>query len=1409
MKIFDYAAGEFAPTQPQFALNKEFSDEASYLEVVVAEHQRQIKVQSRQIAAGAIPILQQALPETAPVPEPELVQLIELLASSLSAGIDTPVPFGGTETAWFLKVTDLNGDWNAEVTKPSEAKVLLWEHAIKAAIQSASQELALHHYVVFEQRAEEALQRLRRLRAAVHLHLNAREIAGFASDNFIQYCRMETPDIPDLEAQELKHLLGMLNITFVNLLKTQNESEVVLNLCTFWAQHLIPRYDCSLQEWQFLVASIELGVHRAAGDWCSRELARYFLILNQAVTRFAFCGVFFRNFNDVLTRINQPLGKLPFDSREYLRTALGQLLLDEGSSGSVCLQQWGILTTRKPLGGVQPEVFRRFTVQAVNACRHLAERSWLDWLEEELNRAALTLEYAHGRLAMDATLKEMTGTASENLREGLEVFRTYVRLSKDLTLLLDTAHRFRLLSPTISQAKTRYQTWFAQLFAAGYPNSIWQHTKTIARALVTAVRQNAGSSPFWIKYLPTLELIEALPEVIPQAQFVLQAFPQITPESVIENQHGNENCHRDIVWMVRRSLLEYLRHGETLSPQATLNWMLEEVFPYLHSIPQEDFYRIYSEVYQTLIMHEGVQESGFLNAFGQIVEESASVSLSIQLWRHSDSLGKDIAERIYERLPDYKAQTNHDQGLAKCARDNSIALRRVALAFQPGITDRISFFESWWSNLINQYIFNRPSRLFHVNRVEMLKAIEQRLGEQASQLVDTIIQPVYDSALTTEEETKPETLQFVSLPCRYPLYNELATRPEFHWPTSVELNLRQFLTASVEQAFQYATGQTRRLPQLTFEIKAGPKGQASAVLSTVPEDEFLEHNLNFFCTTIVEGFTRFEWAGFLDAQTATNVKTLIEVYPSVALKLERFLVGLIYQTDSFNTLLTRLRAIDYFQAVIDFCRQSSAGHELDTQVAKLAGQIADHLHSAFQADLKNGVSAPSREKCTRDLAFVLNALADGMKRLPAPAARLNVHRYLTEQVSPFIAYGEDVWKMTWQAAWFHAEKIFPPATYRELKTWFRSLEKIGKPMVLIGALNQKFVCSQEPIFSPNPDEETEWRQTVCTLLALAQINAASPKSLPAIRWILAESLPLTKNQDFPEKLTMILNSLRNWFIDLDLSPIQAQFEAFEQVLADLATLRKFSLAVNDVRQKLTERLPAVQELGSRERVNSFLFWMGRNALYGSAEPATRWGVPPEFKFLSESGFLKLGTLTSSEIERLQAALFNSFAVHLPRISELAPTIQRLQQLAQTEKDLRQIWSRQWQVEGKEFSHASCQRDLQWMARRVCIDGWLGNRTAEGAIAWYLNEVIPFAGQITPKNYIKAMKLLFEKFQTSNLVLPDIKTAADNFQTSVSTTLSSPKKVDPTVLKEFQPPEDEPQSLWKKISGAFSRPRLDG
>jgi hypothetical protein len=236
--------------------------------------------------------------------------------------------------------------------------------------------------------------------------------------------------------------------------------------------------------------------------------------------------------------------------------------------------------------------------------------------------------------------------------------------------------------------------------------------------------------------------------------------------------------------------------------------------------------------------------------------------------------------------------------------------------------------------------------------------------------------------------------------------------------------------------------------------------------------------------------------------------------------------------------------------------------------------------------------------------------------------------------------------------------------------------------------------------------------------------------------------------------------------------------------------------------KLAERIPAVQQLGSPQQVNRLVLFLTKDRL-GAAPEGTRWMVPRLLKAVDSRLLAQLAALPPGEMDRLQAGLSNLLAPHLGSAEFVGELLPLLKRLAQSEKDFQQAWNRQWILEGKEFSDASCQRDMQWMARRICLDGWLGQAVSLGAVSWYVAEVIPQAGTIPPKTYLRAIKLLVDQFQASNFLVPEMKNAAAEFQQAMTPILQNPKKIDPETLEDVV---EDKKSLWGVITGKLMRDR---
>ncbi|MBL8150592.1 MAG: hypothetical protein JNN15_11755 [Blastocatellia bacterium] len=619
-----------------------------------------------------------------------------------------------------------------------------------------------------------------------------------------------------------------------------------------------------------------------------------------------------------------------------------------------------------------------------------------------------------------------------------------------------------------------------------------------------------------------------------------------------------------------------------------------------------------------------------------------------------------------------------------------------------------------------------------------------------------------------------------------------------------EPDISQFLLSYAKNAFQYASRNSRTLKDFAIADKIEIETSFS------DGSEFVSANIGFICSTIAKSMVSFEWNGLLPSSLTENWNSLIKICPASGICLERLLIGFVYSTSNIKAVASRLRILDYLQALIEFTRQCSAGIELGNNVLRLASKVAEQIDLTGAAELRQGVSSPSREKCSRDLSYILNALAEGLSSMARPVALLHINRYLIEQVSPFVGYEEAVWRITWRTVATVAEEILAPASCRELKRMCKELENIGKTMPFIGSIARTYTYEQHVQFSEDIHQESDWRQLLCSLLALIQTKESCPDYLSSLRMVLAESILLTEREDFTAELNLLLNQMRDLFIDLDLRQIQSEVEAFRSTVSNIDLLFKLCHTVDEIRRRLVERLPVFGSLASSQReLNFFLLSLAKLSLSQRSHSSTRWTLPQIMTLSSSKVTDTLSNISNSDFERLQAALINSLASYLPSTENLAEQLQNLRRLVLNEKELNTVWIEEWQIEGKEFDE-TCRRDLQWMARRICFDGWKGDLAASGAIGWYSNEVVPYAGTIQPKIYAKAIRAVTERIQASSRVSQEMKQASSNFRSKMEAALSKQRGYETAeqlllgdLAASSKEERVEKKSWWSKLTDSIA------
>lgn len=446
---------------------------------------------------------------------------------------------------------------------------------------------------------------------------------------------------------------------------------------------------------------------------------------------------------------------------------------------------------------------------------------------------------------------------------------------------------------------------------------------------------------------------------------------------------------------------------------------------------------------------------------------------------------------------------------------------------------------------------------------------------------------------------------------------------------------------------------------------------------------------------------------------------------------ERALICWLYQSDTLQEvpLLDRLRLVDYLQANIEFLRQLGLARELRS----VASELAEELDS----------EAPER------VNGLLFSLADSLISGPRPVAYFNFGRHLLESLS----LGESV-PNVWDTLMKASRARLSTQAFRVFGWWCRRLSS-GHPALTETA---SFLSPDSRAHRARP-----WDLLLTSLLASRLAQEFNPKWHPTLRGFLARAFwdPANRESAFGQ-LESMTDWFRETFISLDLGPVLKEMDALKKGWEVLAGCQELRGEEQVVLGTLGEKLQEVKSVHPGT-LFELLLSLGRLELCGDA-PASRWRLAACLKLLPQEQALSIVQAVADE--RLQVALANVLGRYFAftRQRELGRMWELLNRLGELET----AWSHQPKKAKKsKLSDATCRRDLNWLRRRLLLDGWQGvANPPEGAFEWYRWEVVPYAGKTTVKQFQTAVAEVVSEMSEPEIYIEPVRRCAHEFQRNV-------------------------------------------
>ncbi len=1282
------------------------------------EAQQATKRRSRQIAASAVKYLRESMEEPPAIMEPEVIRVLNLVSDAMALGIDHPAPFSQEAHIELKKL--IGGE-------PRMGQA--WRRVVAGLIQAAEREMTFEEFIVFDVFAAKLAEAFRFGQAACAIRSQVDAMAEEAAARFLGYCAGEPGVSWTMEEREAtKELIREFYAGLTEVLEMSLSLEVRLFLVRFTAERFAVRYECSLQEWQFLFSVLENCVEGRAGLEVAGHLRELFQGMLECATGIGFAGAAHRKYPEIQPLLEE-VGMPPtVDSKLLLQAAVGEMLMGAGgwTEPTPPIRVWAIVHGQSVFSSVSPSDFRKARKVLAESLLLVAERSWVDRVDEPLEQMEAAVEWVALRRKAGEWMDGVAERAVKNLTEGLEVLRSNSRLTGDVIALMDHACLADIYFRNPEQKTTYLRRWFLVNIVLGQMENGWQHGKTIASSLRTVFGAVGPGGSLHERVAQGLEHLEKLGGWLEEGERVLGAWPHLTAHGLaIETYIPEATCQRDALWLLRRLVLAWLHVGIHRAPRVTLRWLAREVVPFAKHPNVEDFERTYLKAVEMVEAHEVLRTCGVVPILRKVAEGTTSAVLSERLWMDSVEVAKRAADQVYAELPEYAREAETRKGAfgetskALCVRDQSLILRRIAKALDPEVSDPEEFVGLWWNNVVNAYIRTRSSGLFATQLRALRRAGEEVVGPKAGAAVERILKPILPGADEAEGGSLPDRLVFRDAMSRAPVREGLVGAESSAlagWAREEQGKLAGWMALHRSEAKRYA---------LDFPVT----GQGFEVPAAVGE--------------AFEGILSRQWPAFilhggLDDEGCEEMGRWAGGDVQLSQWAERCLMG--WMTEAASRLEEGdIARVIYFGHWVEWLRQMRAGVQIMKSASDWASATVEHLHGIIPGELSAAGHAVDAEKCRRDFSRLMVVLGKLLQEKTADSARIHLQRYLIQMVVPYTNYNELVWSMVWGSVELKRGPMGDMEAEASLTSWFSELETCGRWLSVVGPIARRVNGGDEPVFSADAKEEAAWRDSINLMLSLASLGSQPEGEIsPRLARAAILSLPLNRGV-FERQLSAVISAVRDWFLELDLTPIRRAAEAMKQAIEREQVQAKGWGQVGVLGPKLSQMLKCSDGAGVALLGGAMREVTG---LVGGPEPM---GLSTVFLWTDQlRSSCPMGTRVDAA--RLKTALANLLA-DIPEVWSRAES--RVSEVAggwDKSEALREMWRMTNEFNLASEHGVSCARDQHWLARRVAVAVCVGEPSAAGVLRWFGGEVLRQAGYLETETVLRMVRHLRGQFE---------------------------------------------------------------
>ncbi len=444
-----------------------------------------------------------------------------------------------------------------------------------------------------------------------------------------------------------------------------------------------------------------------------------------------------------------------------------------------------------------------------------------------------------------------------------------------------------------------------------------------------------------------------------------------------------------------------------------------------------------------------------------------SVSAAVKISRVAAELADQASAAVLRDYPHY-AERIGESGCAATRRDNYFTVLRLAQVLGGANASPKETMVWWWLSTIGVYLRNRDQSVMQGNLRAIVHALTPHLRVEELLICSDILTAVYRKGLAIDiprDLGVGSVLNFRQMAERGPLWRSAFTMRRAASPHHGLLGdyLKTYAAADTEGA---------------------------AVIDVWR---------NFAAQWQALGDPAMAWSE-LSAQVSQAIRAVGANRLQSAWVRELRVFGAMPECAMHHLLLAQ--GLERVQLV-------AFGLNLAPRIAELSALMGRSAH--VLPETPEGRGELFAHKGERDLALLLNVLAEACCSGDQGLATLNAGRYLLECILPYVPFSEQSWASVWAVALAELLPTSCAPVSAAAQRCFALLNALTRQADMLRAVGQEIFVPTLPVFSDDPAQEAEWRALASGLMVAA---AAADAGLPgeALAQSLALATPLFAEQ---------------------------------------------------------------------------------------------------------------------------------------------------------------------------------------------------------------------------------------------------------------------------------------------------------